>query len=304
MARAISPLRYPGGKTCLYPLVTSLLKANNLERRHYAEPFAGGCGLALALLYGGHVSDIHINDVDSSIWAFWHGVLNDVGEVANRIANTPVTVGEWRRQRKIYLAQDERDVLSLGFSAFFLNRTNRSGIIKGGGIIGGVEQDGPYKIDCRFNRADLIRRVRRVAKYRGRIHLTRYDAAVFLDKASRDLPEQTFFCIDPPYLKKGPSLYTNYYSQNDHQVFADKVLRMKNPWVITYDDDPFIADLYRHRRQYKFDISYSLETKRRSTELLIASKGLRLPRVVRSRQVNSPRQTDLRSRTQEAVGQA
>ena len=289
MARAVSPLRYPGGKTCLYPLVSSLIAANNLERRHYAEPFAGGCGLALSLLYGGNVSDIHINEVDSSIWAFWHSVLNHVEEIAHMIAKTPVTVEEWRRQRSIYLRQDEGDVLSLGFSAFFLNRTNRSGIIKGAGVIGGIEQTGPYKIDCRFNRKELIRRVRRVAKYRKRIHLTNFDALMFVDKACRHLPEKTFFCIDPPYLKKGASLYTNYYSRADHQVLADEVLNMRNPWIITYDEDPFIAELYCQRRQYTFDINYSLETKRRGTELLIAAKGLRIPREIRIRQVNSPR---------------
>ncbi len=287
--RATSPLRYPGGKTSLYPLVTSLLRDNKLERRHYAEPFAGGCGLALALLYGGHVSDIHINDVDSSIWAFWHSVLNHVEEIVNMIASTPVTVDEWRHQRAIYLAQDERDSLALGFAAFFLNRTNRSGIIKNAGVIGGVQQDGPYKIDCRFNRENLIRRVRRVAKYRSRIHLTKYDALKFLDKVCRDLSAETFFCIDPPYLKKGASLYTNYYSQRDHRDLAAKVLSIQNPWVITYDDDPFISDLYRNRRQYTFDIGYSLETKRQATELLIAGKGLRIPSDIRSWQVNVSR---------------
>ena len=179
MAHATSPLRYPGGKASLYPLVTQLLKINNLEHRHYAEPYAGGCGLALALLYGGHVSDIHINDVDPSIWAFWHSVLNETEEMIDLIKNKPLTVEEWRRQKAIHVAGDVRDVLTLGFSSFYLNRTSRSGIIEGAGIIGGINQDGPYKIDCRFNRVDLIRRVRRVAKYRGRIHLAKYDALEF-----------------------------------------------------------------------------------------------------------------------------
>ena len=285
MARVMSPLRYPGGKASLYPLVSNLLQTNHLERRQYAEPFAGGCGLALALLYGGHVSDIHINDVDPSIWAFWYSVLNDVEAVVHMIASTPVTVDEWRRQRAVYLAQDESDVVALGFSAFFLNRTNRSGIIKGAGLIGGQEQKGPYKIDCRFNRADLTRRVRRVAKYRSRIHLSKCDALTFLDEARASLSHRTFFFIDPPYLKKGAHLYTNYYSREDHRILADKVLGMENPWVITYDDAAYISDLYRSRRQYRFDIGYSLEIKRRGTELLIVGKGVRVPRDIRERQV-------------------
>ena len=176
MPRWVSPLRYPGGKTCLYPLVSRILRDNRLERRHYAEPFAGGCGLALSLLYEGHVSDIHINDVDASIWAFWHAVLEHTDEFAYHIRKTPITIDEWRAQRETHEQMDEDDPVALGFAAFFLNRTNRSGIIKAAGVIGGLDQSGPYKLDCRFNRVRLERCVRRVAKYRNRIHLTRRDA--------------------------------------------------------------------------------------------------------------------------------
>ncbi len=288
MPRGTSPLRYPGGKTCLYPLVSRILQNNRLERRHYAEPFAGGCGLALALLYEGHVSDIHINDVDASIWALWHSVLNDTDEFTCRIRKTPITIDEWRAQRGVHLAMDVDDPLALGFSTFFLNRTNRSGIIKAAGVIGGLDQNGPYKLDCRFNRDDLARRIRRVAKYKNRIHLTRRDALAFVKDTSANLPKSTFFCIDPPYFNKGQGLYTSYYDPEDHGILAKSILELENPWIVTYDDVPAITRLYRDRRQYQFDISYSVETKRRGTELLIASKGLRLPTEIRGNQVHRP----------------
>lgn len=288
MPRRTSPLRYPGGKTCLYPLVSGILRKNRLERRHYAEPFAGGSGLALALLYEGHVSDIHINDADASIWAFWHSVLHHPDEFVYRVQNTPITINEWRTQREVHLGMDTDDPLALGFSAFFLNRTNRSGIIKAAGVIGGLDQAGPYKLDCRFNRADLERRIRRVSKYRNRIHLTRRDALAFIQDTSANLPATTFFCIDPPYFSKGKGLYTSYYDPKDHEILAESILAMKNPWIVTYDNVPAITRLYRDRRQYKFDITYSVETKRRGTELLIASKGLRLPAEIRERQANRP----------------
>ena len=285
MGRSISPLRFPGGKTSLYPVVASILQSNGLKRRHYAEPFAGGCGLALALLYGGHVSDIHINDIDASIWAFWHSVLHHTEEVVDKIAHTPITLEEWQRQRAIYLLQDCEDSLALGFSAFFLNRTNRSGIINGAGVIGGLSQNGPYKMDCRFNRDELIRRIQRVAKYRRRIKLTRQDAIEFVAEASEQLPATTFFCIDPPYFCKGADLYLNYYKRENHLSLASMVLELKNPWIVTYDNDPAIAQMYIGRRQFEFDISYSVETKRIGTELMIASKGLRIPAEIRQRQV-------------------
>ena len=157
-------------------LVSSVLRLNSLERGHYAEPYAGGCGLALALLFGGHVADIHINDIDPSLWAFWHCVLNETEALIERVEDTPVTINQWRKQRAIHCQQNSTDWLALGFSAFFLNRTNRSGVIKDAGVIGGLAQNGNYKIDCRFNRSDLARRIARIAKYKDRIHLSNLDA--------------------------------------------------------------------------------------------------------------------------------
>ena len=180
------------------------------------------------------------------------------------------------------------DPVSLGFASFFLNRTNRSGIIKAAGVIGGLAQTGPYKLDCRFNREDLERRVRRVARYRNRIHLTRRDAREFIDYTSISLPQSTFYCVDPPYFSKGRGLYTSFYDPDDHRILAKSILALENPWIMTYDNVVTISKLYRDRRQYHFDINYSVETKRRGTELLIASKGLRMPSDIRDRQVNRP----------------
>ncbi|SED93205.1 DNA adenine methylase [Rhizobiales bacterium GAS188] len=288
MASGTSPLRYPGGKACLFELVSTILRINRLERGHYVEPYAGGCGLALELLFGGHVADLHINDIDPSIWAFWHSALEDTDALAEKIHRTPITIPEWRKQREKYRAQDIGDPLGLGFSAFFLNRTNRSGIIKGAGVIGGLEQNGNYKLDCRFNKPDLIRRILRIKKYRDRIHLTRLDALEFLRGPGKKLPTNSFMFIDPPYFRKGSELYTSFYKDKDHQDLAKQILKLKSPWVITYDDDLAIRMLYRNHRQFSFDINYSLQEKRVGAELLISSKGLRLPDITRERQVNRP----------------
>lgn len=288
MARGASPLRYPGGKTSMLDLAATVLRLNGLERGHYAEPYAGGCGLAFSLLYGGFVSDIHINDIDPSLWAFWHSVLNRTDELVALVENTPVAIEEWRRQRAVHRQMDALDPLKLGFSAFFLNRTNRSGIIGSGGVIGGLNQTGNYPIDCRFQRDDLSRRIRRVSRYRDRIHLTNLDALAFLEQCGGELPSNSLLFIDPPYFKKGSSLYTNFYRPEDHATVASKVLSIEWPWIVTYDDVPELRHLYRDRRQYTFGINYSLNEKRVGSELLVVSKGLKVPDIARSRQVNRP----------------
>lgn len=277
MARMFSPLRYPGGKTAMIKLMGALLRENNLYRRPYVEPFAGGCGLALGLLFNGDVSEIHINDVDPSIWSFWHSALECTEELCDLIINANLSIEGWREQREIYLEGDQSDPLKLGFAAFYLNRTNRSGIIKGAGVIGGLKQEGAYKIDCRFNREDLAKRIRRVAKYKTQISLTQLDALDFLKYADRELPKQAMLCIDPPYFNKGSSLYTSFYRPDDHDDLAKEILGLERPWIVTYDDAAEIRILYRDCKQFSFDVNYSVQTKRQATELLIASPGLKMP---------------------------
>jgi DNA adenine methylase len=287
MALATSPLRYPGGKTCLLGLVSRILRSNKLERGHYAEPYAGGCGLALALLYSGFVSDIHVNDIDPAIWGFWNFVLDDTEEFIKLMNKTPVTLREWKRQKRV-LGDPSSDPSDLGFAAFFLNRTNRSGIIKRAGVIGGLKQKGDYTIDCRFNKGELTRRIRRIRKYRSRIHLYRKDAIKFIDYVERELPSDTFLCIDPPYFHKGSSLYTSFYRRKDHEKVADRILRLNSPWILTYDYCDEIHQLYSARRQFQYSLNYSAQEKRVGTELLIASKGLRIPDDLRASQVHRP----------------
>ena len=284
MASSVSPLRYPGGKSRLLPLVADILKSNGLERGHYIEPYAGGSGLALSLLFGGHVDQLHINDIDKGVWAIWKSILTNTSNFCELIQSTPVNVEEWRRQKAIF-EEANSDCLTLGFAAFFLNRTNRSGIIKSGGVIGGMEQAGVYKIDCRFNKQNLIKRIERIARYGKRIHLTNQDALGLLRSLQGKLPQRSFFCIDPPYYRKGASLYTNFFIAQDHVALRDAVLEMRYAWIITYDKCDEIQRLYSSHRRLDLKINYSAHVKRVETEILFPSKGLKLPRSIRDDQI-------------------
>lgn len=277
MSRTASPLRYPGGKACLYNLTTQFLDTNNLNQRSYVEPYSGGCGLALSLLFGGHVTQIHLNDLDRAVWAFWQSVLDHNDDLTSLIASTDVTIEEWKRQRGIQLRKEEAEILELGFSTFFLNRTNRSGIIHSGGVIGGKDQAGEWKIDCRFNRDDLIRRIQRIAKYRNRILIYNEDAEFFMDRVGSSISSNAVMYIDPPYYEKGSQLYKNAYRKSDHERIASRVAKLQNPWFMTYDNVPEIRELYTENASVELDIGYSVQTKRRGSEILIVASNLKLP---------------------------
>lgn len=210
-----------------------------------------------------------------------------INNVVARVENTPVTVDEWHRQRAVVLAADLQDPVALGFATLFLNRTNRSGVIRSGGLIGGLDQTGPYLLDCRFNRDALMARVARIGRYRSRIHLTRLDAADFLSGAH--CPQDAFAYLDPPYFQKGRGLYTSFYTPAGHAALAHSVGAMTVPWILTYDDVPEIRALWRHRRQFQIALGYSAQIKRKATELLIAGPGVKIPPSIRDGLVNRAR---------------
>lgn len=277
MSRTASPLRYPGGKACLFDLATQFLSENSLSQRHYVEPYSGGCGLALSLLYKGHVSQIHLNDLDRAVWAFWKSALDHNEKLIDLIRTADVSLEEWERQREIQFRKADAEILELGFSTFFLNRTNRSGIIHSGGIIGGKAQSGEWKMDCRFNRDDLSKRVQRISKYGNRISVYNEDAESFMDRIGNSIPGNSVMYIDPPYYEKGSQLYKNSYRKSDHERIANRISRLTNPWFLTYDNVQPIRTLYSDFESVELDIGYSVQTKRRGSEILVVGNNLKLP---------------------------
>lgn len=270
-----TPLRYPGGKTQMAPLVHDIMHANNLMQCIYCEPFAGGAGIACRLIVEGAISEAWINDIDPAIYAFWDCVLSATDDLCELIQTTPVTIDEWYRQREV---QQRRRVskLALGFSTLFLNRTNRSGILRGG-VIGGRRQEGKYTLDCRFNRADLVRKVRRLATYRDQIFLTCQDARLYIGSVVRKLPDHSLVNIDPPYFDKGPELYTSFYTASDHAALARTIRALKKPWMLTYDDVPAIRHLYSGLPGTRKALNYTAQVKKTGVELLILSPQLCSP---------------------------
>lgn len=273
----LSPLRYPGGKAKLAPYIQKLINSNNLCDGVYVEPYAGGASVALSLLFGEFVDRVIINDKDRSIYSFWYSVINETDNLCRLIFDTRVDVDEWHRQKLVQNNKDEENLLSLGFSTFFLNRTNRSGILKAG-VIGGFNQQGNYKIDARFKKQDLIKRILQIADYSDRIELYNEDAVVFLNQIKESLPDKSLLYLDPPYYVKGKGLYLNYYNDSDHQKIADTMVKFNDVrWIITYDNIPYIEALYKDFRKSTFELNYSASNSGKGTELMIYSHNLKIP---------------------------
>jgi DNA adenine methylase len=272
-----SPLRYPGGKNKISQFVNRIIEVNGLIGGTYVEPYAGGASLAISLLIEKKVSQIIINDYDRSIYAFWFCVLHDTKNFCDKIKKTPITMKVWHEQRKIQDDKKKVDLLNLGFSTFYLNRTNHSGIISGGPI-GGYEQTGAWKIDARFNKKVLIEKIELIALNKKHIKLYNLDAILLIKKLSPKLNDTALIYFDPPYYVKGKDLYVNHYTDRDHVLVAKTVENITDPrWIVSYDNVEQITRLYPNSRRIMYDLKYSLVNGTTGKEVMFFSDNMLVP---------------------------
>jgi len=276
-----TPLRYPGGKGKLAAYVKALMAENHLLDGEYVEPYAGGAGIALELLLQEYVTRIHINDVSELVHGFWWSVLNSTDDLCRLIIDTPRTVDEWDRQKRVVMNPSQFSKLQVGFATFFLNRTNRSGILNGG-IIGGRDQSGPWKIDARYNATELTRRIQAIALLRSRVELTKLDALTLLSNGANKWPSKTLIYLDPPYYAKGRELYYDFYKHDDHISVAShvqsKIINQK--WIVSYDNESAICEMYVNRRRSTYNIGYSARGTRQGSEVMFFSDDMKIPPLV------------------------
>lgn len=270
MSSICSPLRYPGGKSCIFSFVSSLLAENGLTGCSYIEPYAGGAGLALRLLFDEHAGDVVINDMDPLVYSFWYVCVHESERLIKWIEKTPVTIASWKRCKQKVQNRSYEDRFELATSFFFLNRTNVSGVISGG-VIGGLDQIGNYKIDARFNKTELIRKIEKIARYSSRIQIANLDGVQFIEKYMAKLSD-SFIYLDPPYYQKGANLYLNSFSDADHEKLSMYVERLRTPWLLSYDNHPFITKLYNGYEKRAYKLQHSTSNKI-GDEVLIFSEG-------------------------------
>jgi len=284
MKKYYSPLRYPGGKGAIASSLADIILSNNLEDGSYFEPYAGGAGAALYLLFNGFVNEIYLNDADYNIYAFWDSILNKCDAFLAKVETVDLTIDEWHKQKKIISSPSQHSKLDIGFATFFMNRCNRSGIVNNAGPIGGYSQAGKWKIDVRFNKYNLSKRIRKISQFKNQIHMFNLDAIDFL---KQQLPkgkkrEGSFIYLDPPYFVNGKKLYLAFYNDSEHKKLSDYIKRQKIvSWVMSYDNVVEIKKLYSVFNIYEFSLNYSLQEKRIDKEILIVPDKIFLPQSIK-----------------------
>lgn len=279
MAQTCSPLRYPGGKTQLAKFIGNLIEINHLENAIYIEPFAGGFGVGIDLLYNNKVDSVILNDLDTPVYSVWYAILNESERLIDDINNTTIDISEWNKQKNIYdkLCKSNEYSYKLAFATFFLNRTNRSGIMNAGPI-GGKEQKGKYKLDCRFNKDNLIKKIKKIESNKSKIYLYNMDAINFIENVILSYnPNEVFIFFDPPYYKQGKSLYNSFFEDDDHKRLENNIRLLSDYyWMLTYDNHKTILNLYDEYKKYLYRLRYSVSKKVKSQELLVVSNKMQV----------------------------
>lgn len=277
-----TPLRYPGGKGRISSFIEDIILLNNLDGCTLYELYAGGAGASINLLFTGLCKNIVLNDLDPHIYAFWHSILYDTEQFIKLIYDTEVNVENWKQQKGIYDNYKSHETLDVGFSTFFLNRANRSGILYKAGPIGGFDQTGNYKIDARFNKSDLITRIKRIANKNKYIKIHNKESKSFLKTVFRRQKQNKLVFLAPPYYVQGENLYMNFYDDSDHTELNKTLTNYRSEnWLLTYDNCDRINNLYDDFRRTHLPMSYTLQSKRKSKEVAIFSDKLFLPKNLR-----------------------
>ncbi len=276
-ARYQTPLRYPGAKTGLAPVIGQLLSAGSRHRsvrgvELLVEPFAGGASTSLRLVGDGTVRRVLLADADPLVAAFWQVAASETDALIARMRAeheqyiAPGAAGAvqrwdyWRAWSPPTGAHPSTARFESAVKCLFLNRTTFSGILHGrAGPIGGRAQTSDYSIGCRFNPDGLADRIAYVG------HL--YDTGRLIDVWCMDwrdtldntasvyktlVPNHVVAYLDPPYLRKSAKLYNTSF---DEGVRAARTVPAPAGWPNALAHEQ-LARYLTGKMRYRWILSY------------------------------------------------
>lgn len=267
----LSPLRYPGSKAELVPVVAQILIEKKLNGRPLIEPYAGSASVSLGLVEAGIVPTAIIGEQDPLLYSFWRSVFEYTDELLERFIDLPINLETWHRLRPLMQIKDPnmvKDKVELGLAGLFFNRANFSGILNGGPI-GGMGQKSEYKIDCRTNKDEIICRILSISTLHKQVKVHFGDAVSLIN--SRSKLKSDVLYVDPPYYVQGENLYRYYYRLKDHKCLAEAMTNTKANWLLSYDDHPVIEFLYENFNIRRHAFRYSARKPKNHNELLITN---------------------------------
>jgi DNA adenine methylase len=279
-----SLMRYPGGKQKMIEPILSGLRSIFRELSPEAElrePFLGGGSVAIAFLKDQPGRRAWLNDADISLATLWHEVIHraDTLKMLVDVFNHGLSAKHFYSYRKALCSiRTPVDVALRGSCAIAVmklavHQLSYSGLgVRAGGPMGGRHQRDPDAIGCRYNADRLCATIDEFQSVLSATRL-RQGSCTCQDFEDIFVPGDACFYLDPPYWKAGPDLYQNSFRREDHERLAGLLKRETRPWLLSYDKNPVIQDLYSGwTRIEEVCTGYSINGCSYQHELLITSR--------------------------------
>ena len=259
-----SPLRYPGSKRKLCNYLGRVLTHNDLRPQILVEPFVGGGSVFLNFLSINEGSEAIIADKDELVYSFWKVLFTEPSHLINFVKKVKVNLENFEKYKYISSHTHEFNRKKLAETCLFLNRTSFSGILDdSAGPIGGREQKSLYKIDCRFGRENLIKKIKRISIFKNRVTVLSYsweDTLKYVSGKDKYRNVSLLFYFDPPFYEKADKLYRHHFDSASHKNLRDKLMKLKQSWILSYDRAKEIQHLYSTFGRINVSMPYSINS--------------------------------------------
>ncbi|WP_051058751.1 DNA adenine methylase [Paenibacillus shenyangensis] len=255
--KRLSPFRYPGGKSKIAQHLAAAMRPQQLDT--LVSVYAGGASVELAMLQAGLVKQLIMNDIDFGIFSLFYLIKEHPDDLIQRIRTQLPSHDDFFRYRDLIKTDYAgADLLDAAWAALIVNRLAYSGIYSANPL--GGRSGSQKRLLARYNPDDLCQRILQIHAMSHRMTLSHQNALPFIEEQAWH-PNSTLF-LDPPYYEKGSALYRHFYTEQDHrdvswllQTFYEQMPGADI--VITYDDHPFIRELYYHATEIELKRSFS-----------------------------------------------
>lgn len=183
-----------------------------------------------------------LSEIDDDIASVWETML---GDECDSLARDILNFRPTNENLRAVLGKKKLSGEKRAFSTLLRNRTVHGGIMaKGSGAMKNGENG--KGVFSRWYPETLSKRIAAIHEIKDKIIFKREDAFNVID-ALKDDKTASFF-IDPPYTVAGKRLYNHF--EVDHERLFDLAARIKERFMMTYDDTPEIR-AFAERRGFR-----------------------------------------------------
>ena len=252
-----TPLRYPGGKS---KAVKTLSKWYPDKISEYREPFIGGGSIAIDIAKKNPRIPIWINDLYVPLYNFWVQLRDNGDQLSDRVyeekqytldAGDPDKVTE--RARDLFNQYKEEidsyNDFDKAVAFFIMNKCSFSGLTENSTFSQTASNSNFSLVG-----ANKLKDFSKIIKY---WKITNLDYAEVMHSHATD---DAFIFLDPPYDIKDFLYGKNreMHKSFDHNRFAQEVYKCKSKFMITYNLNDRLCELYKDYNLKEWKLRYSM----------------------------------------------